>query len=181
VRARFCSVANCARKSVRRRVSRAAPGSLGSGSAVAAVVGAGVGLGGVVVFVLAVFVFGARRLGLREGSVFDAGEADRGSCSCAEGVVGSGISAGFVDAGAVAGAVAEVGGTEPAFASANMGMGRKGKTGMGIVSVIQWSAPGPSLGLWGAVGVFGFARDGPPSPSAAVDCGGVSPAAAASG
>lgn len=94
------------------------------------------------------------------GIVFGFGE--RGSCGCREGVVGRGISAGFVGrrmelgwgGGGVEGELE--GGLVIEFVRV-----RVGRPGIGIVSVIQLSGAGGSIGLCGvcraggAVGLFG--------------------------
>lgn len=138
LRAMFCSVANCVRKSARRKESRAVPVP-GLPSVSSSVGDVGVGF---------VFALGG---GLLVGPALDDGEVNRKSCGCVEGVVGRGISAGFV--GTRMGAGAGAGG---GFESGPRRMGRSERAGMGIVSVIQLSGPGPSIGLCAAVGVSRF-------------------------
>jgi len=79
------------------------------------------------------------------GSWFDGAEVGR-SCGCAEGVVGRGISAGFVGTGVGTGTGAAAEG-EAVVALAPARVGRSGRAGTGIVSVNQRSGPGSSVGL----------------------------------
>lgn len=111
------------------------------------------------------------------GIVFGFGE--RGSCGCREGVVGRGISAGFVGRRMGLGGGGVEGEVEGGFGTefVRVRIGRRGRglgLGIGIVSVIQLSGAGLFVGLCGvcrAGGALGLFAGGGPRLSAAAGGG----------